>query len=877
MADSNEKKSERKVRFINNEFFQDKVITNVILILLGVLLIGGILNTVQTRASMKKQQRNNDLALTEVVSILNKNTESAKELTEIYHGANWITLDDIDKLMANGLFERLSRSDASVQEEIMAELADPIDVDFLYILDMDGKVVSGADKSLYGRNPATSNIMTQENLNRILNWCADTDGSIAPVQVKNQFGTFYFYSQPFVYEETQYALTIGVSSATLEDRVSSLTDVSLLLGRMGVINDGFLFAVDKTNGLFRYFKNDDYFLTGQNAFSTGLTRDILTDGYTGSQTMLNDKYFCSSRSLDGDTVIVAAARELDVVSRDKYVLIWSIMGFIIIMTLCSVYAVIVRNDFIRQGTETERIQLSGNPDNPIYFNRTVFNRVLPLMLLGLLAVFGTSFYTQTLLEITEGVDKSQVILQEVTARYEENQESGSIIQDYYDTHLLSSARLISFFMEENPDVLNSESEYYHCTYDSDGNRQYIYDDEGNLLKSVANSSVLQQLCDDNAVDAIYIYDEDGRTIATNTANWFFILSTDADDQSYAFRRILEGHADSFIQPAMTNDLGEMAQYIGVVMNYYTQSDADGSTLYVSRYDYEEARAAGSNSITKHRALLQVELDSQLTETVTGVANARAVLSTAMLDGGAIIMFDNSSDHICLYSPIEASIGRTAADLGISEKAFTGLTYYGINRINGTSYFLYFNYANNYFMATVIPASSMFTTRTTIALITTAVCLAVITVLLLMISISDEKEEEVYELLTSKGGDGNLNSTIFNILLPSGRLASTSKASKRWDNKSIPWDECSPEMKLTVILNWIISIPLLYFVLSAIGINAISSTGSVIHYIMSGNWDRSLNIFAISACIMVIILAVVIDQTQRNLQAKMALQARNENK
>ncbi|MBQ1506176.1 MAG: hypothetical protein IIZ48_05340, partial [Erysipelotrichales bacterium] len=237
------------------------------------------------------------------------------------------------------------------------------------------------------------------------------------------------------------------------------------------------------------------------------------------------------------------------------------------------------------------------------------------MLLGILAVYGISFYAQTLLEITEGIEKSDVVLKEITGRYEENLDSRKIIEDYYESRFLSTARLITFIAEEKPEILNADSDRFHSTYDENGNRVYVLDDEGNHLKSVANSPLLQEICDKNRIDAIYLFDEDGRTIATNTSNWFFTLSSDANGQSYPFRQILEGKTDSLLQSVMTDDLGEEAQFVGVLFHYYTTVDSEGNTVYVSRYAFEEAAAAEgtqggrtAGGITKHSSLLQIELD-----------------------------------------------------------------------------------------------------------------------------------------------------------------------------------------------------------------------------------------------------------------------------
>ena len=108
---------------------------------------------------------------------------------------------------------------------------------------------------------------------------------------------------------------------------------------------------------------------------------------------------------------------------------------------------------------------------------------MPLMMIGIIVVYAITFYTQTLLEITEGIDKSNVILQEVTGRYEESVESREVIEDYYNSRFISTAKLLSFFVEESPEVLNTTSEFYHSVYDKNGERQYLLDDEGKIFAS----------------------------------------------------------------------------------------------------------------------------------------------------------------------------------------------------------------------------------------------------------------------------------------------------------------------------------------------------------------------------------------------------------
>ncbi len=862
MEDKNREMTEtREKRRKVNTYRISKVVFNLVLMVLGAVIIAVFLRNIQTRTSLAKQKDNSELALSEVVSIMERNDRNTDTLTGIYHEGNWKTLDDINELFDGGLFDRMMASDLAIRCDVFSDISTQAGVPYLYLLSMEGKVVLSPDPQLIGRNPATTAILTQENLNRLLEFCRDGQGNVTPVYVENRYGSFYFYSQPYTYRNTQYALVLGADSWALDVHIASLRDVSTVMSRMSVINDGFLFAIDPESKMFVYYHNGEDMLTGRNIFECGLNQEITSDGFQGRQTILGDKYYCISRAYGDDMIVVAAANYDKVISHDKYVLVWSLLGFTLVMILCLTYAIIVRNDFIRQGVQNEKKELFGKSRNPLYFDTEVFRKVRPLMLIGIIAVYFISFYTQTLLEINEGIDRSNVIIQEITGRYEESQESRKVIEEYYDSRFLSTARIIKFILEESPDILNETSDHYYSYIDNDGNRQFILDDEYNPLKSVGQSAALQQLCNENRIDAIYVFDEDGRTIATNTKNWFFTLSNNPEDQSYPFRKVLDGDVDSFLQTHMVNDIGEESQFFGVALNYYTASDSRGNTIYVSRYAFEKScqqegvsgvRSAGG--ITRHHSLLQIELDEALAGSILETTSAEYALATKMLADGAIIMFDNSPEHLCVYSPSASSIGKSAGQMGVSAKAFSSDIYYGFNTINGIEYFQYFRFIDNYYIATAIPRTSMFTTRTTIALTTAGVCMALILILLLTVTLTNKEEEMLYADLIDQ--DANLNSTFFNVILPSGRVASTTKAVSRWDNRHIPWSERSAEMKLAAIISWIIMILVLYFVLSAVGISRFADEDSVIRYILSNGWDRSLNIFAVSACIMVLAMTVI---------------------
>ena len=422
------------------------------------------------------------------------------------------------------------------------------------------------------------------------------NGRITPALVENDYGRYYFYSSMYAfnryseaYDARSFFLVLGADTAALDTQIASLKDISVVLSRISMSNDGFLFAVNSTDSTFLYYENDGEVLTGQSALEAGLSADAMKDGYSGTQVINGVRYYCTSRQFGDSTVICAVADTETILANDRYVLFWSITGFILVMVLCLAYAIIVRNDFVRNATKTEKKVVYNNRGNRVIFDISIFKKVFPLMLAGVLLIFGISFYTQTLLEISNSIKDSVAALDEVSGRYSESVVNRETIKTYYDNRFLAKAKLITYLLEEDPSVLNEPTERVYSDYDDHGIKYYITDDEGNTLRSVSSSARLQELCDANDLESVYIFDEDGHTIATNTPNWFFTVSHDPAAQSYDFLQVLDGKCDTYIQDAMTNDLGEAAQYIGVAFTYFTSVDDDGDTVYKSRYDMTQTR------------------------------------------------------------------------------------------------------------------------------------------------------------------------------------------------------------------------------------------------------------------------------------------------
>ena len=373
--------------------------------------------------------------------------------------------------------------------------------------------------------------------------------------------------------------------------------------------------------------------------------------------------------------------------------------FLLIMFLCLVYTIIVRNDCIRNAVETKKKIIYRWIGSPMIFDITIFQKVFPLMISGALLLFAISFYSQTLLEISQTARKAVVALDEVSERYEDAVETRGKIQESHDDRYLSKALLIAYMLEEDPSVLNEPTDHEYSFLDEEGVRQYYPDDEGNRLRSVSFSPRLMELCEMNGLESIYLFNENGRTIATNTENWFFTVSRDPADQSYPFQQVLDGRKDILVQEMRESDMGDTVQYIGVAFHYFTALDEQGNTVYLPRREFENSSASGDlPPVTAHRSLLQVGLLNELTGLSSG--ETESLFSSYAESDESFMLFDNSADHICLYSPYEGNIGMKAEDIGISAKAFSPNEYYGFSRVNGEVSFIYSRYGDGYHIISI---------------------------------------------------------------------------------------------------------------------------------------------------------------------------------
>ena len=859
MENKKNAKEQKTVRTRANRMFFWKVGINAFLMLLGTVLITSLLQKIQRKAADEELEEDCRYALEKTVSILDRDLKEAEELTDGFHRGNQNMLEMLSGLISEGKFS--VGDDLAVQyaEQQIRSMPADAGVESLFLLSDDGTVLYSIREGLEGVNLLRSGRMEAEEMEPLLRGTRQADGQIVPVLDENGSDRKYYYSSACTVGGKEYAAVLGADASRLDSQVKSRKDFTALLERSAAWRGGFFFAVHPEDRIFLSYRDRGTVLTGQDAMACGLSEKAFRNGYAGTQLIDGKKIFCMSGRMSDGTLIFAASDVREAYSDHAYVLFWTVTGFVLVLLVCLAYGVIVRNDFVRNSIPTKRKTLKiGSLE--LILDLSIFRRVFPLMISGVLLIFGISYYTGTLQDISGSIESSVATLEEVIDLHEESVSNQKQIRDNYLSRYLSEARMLGFLLEQDPSFLNAWSDRVYSRLDQDGNRVFLADEEGNRLKSVGRSEQLQEICDRNGFGSISIYNREGHTIATNTDSWYVTLDRDESPRSDAFRQLLDGRTDyCIIEPGDTPE-DEAVQYLGVSYYYFTKKDPEGNTVYVPYRDYLESlkeKAPGAEAaVTGHRGLLEIGLNDQISRMLLRTTELVNTFSSNVLSGGFVMMFDRDDGHTCVYSPNEAQIGRPAAELGYSDRAFSGNDYFGFIRLGGETYFQYFRYMNDGYIATAIPKAGMHHYRTEMALVSALSSFLLLLILTCAITLTSQEEERLY---AKAAGDARkrLGASIFRIILPSGATATTVKAEARWDGRRLPWSEKPPETKLMNLIGAAGFLMVLNIVISATGAGPWFTEVSLIRGILRGNWERGVNIFALTACMVVIMGALVI--------------------
>lgn len=820
---------------------------------IGIVLFFFLIEFLLREEVRRDQDANNNRFFLSTISNLNSNVDELKNLSDNFHSNNAIMLNNLVKAYSNDNYRKFESMSALSRSELLNSATTGMeDCEILCIVNRQGDVIVSSDPLDNG-----SNMISDWEIGISRNEYEDLcDGKTEFITIDNpgyENGEadgsqlcLYCRAVPGTYgaDGNKYIL-LGFASDILDKATDRMTDLSTWFNGSTIGNNGFVLMVDASKDNITYGSMSGTNLTNLRASSIGLDRGSLADRFTGTRKINGKNCYISTRKytsfLYGDeNYIVACIPTVDMYGGNFPVMLWNLSLLFIFLILIAAYSSFVRSEMLRSGAEQLRVRLFTVNGTVIYYSRTLGRKVIPVICTSVLLIFASALYIQALMRLSSAFSESVAIEEEISKDVEQNISLQNDFTQYYDMQNTNRAKLMAFIIALQGDEyfnFEKESEGVIALGNSDGsgNRDIVKDDYNNVVNVINNSKALDKLKEANYVENIYLISDAGYTLATSSDYWSFSLSKDENSQSYEFWDILEGKKDVIVQMPMVSDEGNFSQFIGCSFNYFTCLDDDGNTKFVKFTDYMK-QAGGDhtgNEITKHRGLLQIELDPDVKNSIMDSAKPSYILSNTRISNDGFLIgfiYDYTKEvYNVFYSGIDSMVGKNADELGISENAFSG-GYNGFQKINGKTYLQSFRPAGEYYIATAMPTDRLYAS----SFVTAVFCAVFGFVLMVILSfftllIHDMDEKELYR-------EENDPLAVF------GHW----ETSKSWQN-STPTQKFELLIKRSLLFGGAVFLAAIIYEAYRFGSN------SAIVYILSGGWDRGIHIFSLSAAFVLMIL------------------------
>ena len=787
------------------------------------------------------QIRNNESFFSTTISNLDSNDREINSLIKRFDSNNRIMLNDLAGVYSYGNFKKLESMPVTDQSELLMKATSSMSYCcWILVTDREGRALMADIPENVGIN-----IVREMNIDRA-KFDELCDGVNQRIIVDNPYDSdgylnssyLYIYGKPIpgtgTGKEEKYIL-ISFFSRMIDDTKERMNDLSAWMSESAITNNGTVFLVDASADVIKYGSVDGTDLVGDRASLSGFGPDVLSDGFNGRAVINGTKCFVSSKAYSSDLYgkddyIVAAVPVKEMIRVIAPVFIWNICLFLIFLALVMAYISHAGAESSASREDPKKLRIFKIRDHSLYLSRTLTPKIIPVVIFAAILLFFSTFYFQLLMKMSEVFSESMRIEEDVSKDVEESAKLQERFEDYSDLQFESRAKLMAFIVELNGYSYldpKREAESISVFNEKDnGKRDIVKDEYNNAIQVINNSENLEKLKNSNDVEDIYLISDSGKTMATSSSFWNFALSTDPEDQSYEFWDIINGKSETLVQDVRISDEGDLSQFIGCKLNYYTCLDDNGNTKFVSYTDFldqEKGRYRG-NEITRHIGLLQVKIDPETGDQMIDSARPEYILSNNRISNDGFLMgfsYDNEKDdHKVFYSPIPDMKGQYADELGIPNIAF-GDNYNGFLNIEGIRYLLSFRQAADYFIATAVPVKSLY--RECYA---TSVFCAIFTFVVMLV--------------------------ISSFMILSTDPNASYKSKEGVDIFSIPFERKFEN----VLKNGLIALGLI-FLLAIIAEGRRYGSDSVFLYILRASWDRGVHIFSVSACFLIIIVAAIL--------------------
>lgn len=459
--------------------------------------------------------------------------------------------------------------------------------------------------------------------------------------------------------------------------------------------------------------------------------------------------------------------------------------FALILILVCLYA-----QFIREEFEADAADQANHADTAgqkkfwgISIDATLYYKARNVIFLAMVSVFLLCVFLQMLGALGNQHLASEKILEDLDGMLTENDSRVSVLSDQYAADYTARANEIALILAKDPSLLNRED--------------------------------ITRIAETQGVSTLYVFDENGNTVATNDVYQDFVVSTNPEDQSYAFWPVLKGYTDAYVQEIRPDSTSEhrMMQYIGV-----RRQDAPG--------------------------MVQVGVSPTIISQRLASTKLNEVLGVVTVENGGILFAADPESGNLVYWQNAKDIGRSAANVGLKQSALKD-RYAGWQRLDGHEYYVNSLLHKQQLLFTAIPREAIYAHVVTVALVVTLNCALLTCVVLYMLLRSSMMFGAGFATVEGAAPESRTFFTIFR----NNRRQSTQDAVSRWNGAVLRFSGMNPEQKLKRVLSGITSVlTIVIFILFEV--SQTRTIHPILSLILSSRWERSLNIFALSYVLIV---------------------------
>ncbi len=670
----------------------------------------------------------------------------------------------------------------------LSNLRERLEVTNLFIADRDGSVL------FYASLPVSANINKNRfNELRTVFLTDKTDAHSEPFEVDFNNSVRRYYAAKI---DDNTEVIVEQNPEELKKNLELINSHDSVLKKIKVGVNGFVFSISANDYTFNYYPANTE-LTGTDALVSGIHLEKLRDGYLGWM-HVDDRVYYSSVLLDAENnTFYISAVPMNEIIRSSFISGLAILLILLmISSALSVYTYYIIDDSAKK-YQNFKDKSDGFTDHR---RMTIWaesvRRAGIMNILGFVTFVLLCVYVQALFSISNDSISNLATSEDIKNTVYENEEFDKEFEAASDTNYLNKCEMAAYLLGNAPGLRDKQA-----------------------LAALSNAL---------DVYAIYIFDDDGNIVASSSGYEKFTLSDDPGSQSYEFRRLLNG-TDYVIQKPQPDDLtGSIFQYIGVAIKN-SEGYSDG--------------------------FVQIAVSPEKLDELKSTTGMQTVLKDAQNGINGRIFSVDKETLTFSYFPDDKYIGRQASDYGVKEEylrdgyenyiSIDGQNYFG-KVIETDSEFVFVLLKNNGSVFSGFNESTIY-----MALIALIISLSVFSVPYCERYESMRKDFKEAKDERQDIADGNENEEKnFNVNI-SGVDKSTQPVSSRWSLTALSWTEMTPEEKLSFICQvYYMTVACMICIQVSFGRNYLDEN-SIILYIINKQWERSFNIFSITAAIMFI--------------------------